>query len=689
MLVHLQGAWNPWLGRLTLSQIPYHSPIVLGAFAFALLAAAPIVGLMTYYQKWGYLIREWITTLDHKKIGVMYIIIGLVMLLRGFIDGIMIRTQQLLADGPRSAAHLQAVHGYLPPFHFDQIYSSHGTIMIIFAVTVVLTGFQNIIVPLQIGARDMAFPYLNAVSLWLTAAGAALVMISLFIGDFSHAGWVGIVPLTELPYSPGVGVDYWDWALQLSSLGTTLGALNLITTIIMMRAPGMRWFRMPFFTWATLSTQTIGLTAFPVLGVALALLSCDRYFGTHFYTAGLGGNLMLYTDLFWIWGHPEVYFIILPAWGIMSEVIPTFSEKALFGYTVMVAATLSIAGLSWAVWLHHFFTMGAGPGVNLVFSVSTMLVGIPTGVKVFNWSLTLYRGRLRFETPMLWAIGALFLLLVGGLTGMMLAIPAINYTVHNSVFVVAHFHTMFLVSVFGIFAGLMYWFPKVFGFRLDERSGRRFFTFFSLGTVFVFAAMYTLGLMGMTRRLDYLYNPHWQALLIIQEFGIFLYCVSVFYFCKMIYVSIRDRAKEAHGQDVWRTSRTLEWMTLTPVPFYNFAVIPVVHGRDAWAMRRDSGLTATSPGDYEDINLPNNTIVPAMLGALAFGFGFGMVWRIWWLAGLSLLGIIGLVILRSFADDRGFTLTAATVRRMERNHEDTGIVTDHISPPVAELALFQ
>ncbi|MDD2860446.1 MAG: cbb3-type cytochrome c oxidase subunit I, partial [Acidiphilium sp.] len=530
MLVHLQGPWTPLFGRLTLAQIPYHNGIVLGAFIFAAGAGLVIMAALTYYRKWGYLFREWITSLDHKKIGVMYIIVGLVMLFRGFIDGVMIRTQQAMADGPHSAGHLQALHGYLPPFHFDQIYSSHGTIMIIFAVTVVLTGFQNIIVPLQIGARDMAFPYLNAVSLWLTAAGAALVMISLFVGDFSHAGWVGIIPLTELPYSPGVGVDYWDWALQLSSLGTTLGALNLITTIVMMRAPGMTWFRMPFFTWASLSTQTIGLTAFPVLGVALALLSADRYLGTHFYTGGMGGNLMLYTDLFWIWGHPEVYFIILPAWGIMSEVIPVFSEKALFGYTVMVAATLSIAGLSWAVWLHHFFTMGAGPGVNLFFSVSTMLVGIPTGVKVFNWSLTLYRGRLRFETPMLWAIGGLILLLVGGLTGMMLAIPAINYTVHNSVFVIAHFHMMFLVSVYGIFAGVMFWFPKVFGFRLDENAGRKFFIFFSLGTATTFSAMFTLGFMGMTRRLDYLYDPHWQPLLDIEEFGIFLYCVAVFYF---------------------------------------------------------------------------------------------------------------------------------------------------------------
>ncbi|OYV99579.1 MAG: hypothetical protein B7Z58_18455 [Acidiphilium sp. 37-64-53] len=468
MLVDLQGPWSPWVGRFTISQIPYHNPIVLGAFVFAALAGSVVIGVISYYRKWGYLIREWLTTVDHKKIGVMYIVLGLVMLFRGFIDGLMIRTQQAMAVGPHSPGHLEAVHGYLPPFHFDQIYGSHGMIMLILAVTPILTGLANIIVPLQIGARDMAFPYLNAVSLWLTAAAVALMMISLFIGDFSHDGWIGIIPLTEMPYSPTVGVDYWIWIFQISSVGTTLNGINMVATIVGMRAPGLSWGRVPFFTWATLSTQIIGLTAFPVLGVALALLAFDRYLGTHFYTAGMGGNLMLYTDLFWIWGHPEVYFLAIPSWGIISEVIPTFSEKPLFGYTAMVCATFMIAGISWSVWLHHFFTMGAGPGVNLFFSVATMLVGIPTGVKVFNWMLTMYKGRLRFEAAMLWAVGSIFLLLVGGLTGMMLAIPAVNYTVHNSVFVVAHFHCFLLMVAFGIFAGIQYWFPKVFGFKLDE-----------------------------------------------------------------------------------------------------------------------------------------------------------------------------------------------------------------------------
>ncbi|OYV32151.1 MAG: cytochrome o ubiquinol oxidase subunit I, partial [Acidocella sp. 20-61-6] len=454
MFVHVQGPWSELLGRLSLAAIPYSNVIIQFAFSLVVVGAIAVLGPLLYYRKVGYLVREWLSTVDHKKIGVMYIIIGLVMMFRGFFDGLMIRTQQVMADGPHSPGILEAAHGYLPPSHFDQIYSSHGTIMILFAVTPILTGLGNIIVPLQIGARDMAFPKMNAMSLWFTAVGAALVMVSLFVGDFSDAGWVGLIPLTELPYSPSVGVDYWMWAIQISSIGTTLNAVNMITTIVGMRAPGMRWDRLPIFTWTTLSTNIIGLTAFPVLGVTLALLGADRYLGTHFFTAGLGGNLMLYTDLFWIWGHPEVYFLVLPAFGILSEIIPVFAEKPLFGYITMVAATFAIAGISWSVWLHHFYTMGAGPYVNTFFSIATMLVGIPTGVKVFNWLFTMYRGRLTFTTPMLWAVGGLFLLLIGGMTGVMLANPAIDYTVHNSVFLIAHFHCMVLLIAFAIFGAV-------------------------------------------------------------------------------------------------------------------------------------------------------------------------------------------------------------------------------------------
>lgn len=684
MFVHLQGPWDPLLGRLSLHQIPYSNPIIFYAFIFVALLMLAILGTVTYAGKWQYLWREWLTTVDHKKIGTMYIILGLVMFFRGFIDAAMMRTQQVMAVGPHSPGYLGALHGYLPPYHFGQIYSAHGTIMILFAVTPILVGLMNIIVPLQIGARDMAYPYLNAIGLWLTAAGAALIMLSLFVGDFSHAGWVGLIPLTELAYSPGVGVDYWMWAIQISSIGTTLGALNLIATIVKMRAPGMTWGRLPIFTWAALSTNIIGLSSFPLLAVALALLGLDRYLGTHFFTAGLGGNLMLYTNLFWIWGHPEVYFVVLPAFGIISEIVPTFSEKPLFGYVTMAAASMAIAGLSWGVWLHHFFTMGASPYVNTFFSIATMLVGIPTGVKVFNWAFTMYRARMRFDTPMLWAIGALVLLLIGGLTGMMLAVPAINYVVHNSVFVIAHFHSMLLLIAFAALGAISYWFPKIFGFKLNEALGKRVFWFFSAGTFMVFIPMYALGFMGMTRRLDYISHPQWLPLLAAEEFGIFLYAVSTYYIFRQLYVSIRDRAANRVGADAWGTSRSLEWATLSPVPFYNFAVTPQVHARDEWAWRREHGLTDLRPAQYEDIHMPKNTPVPMILGALAFALGFGLVWRIWWLTGASLLAIIVTVILRSFATDTDYTLPADEVRRQERWRR---AAEDRLATPPAEGAL--
>jgi cytochrome o ubiquinol oxidase subunit 1 len=682
--VHLQGPWTPLFGRLSLHAIPYNNSIIIFAFVLAAVAAVAVVAPVLYFKKIPYLWREWLTTVDHKKIGVMYIIVGLVMMFRGFFDGLMIRTQQVLADGPNSPHFLDALHGYIPPYHFDQIYSSHGTIMILFAVTPILTGLTNVIVPLQVGARDMAFPYLNAVSLWLTTIGAALVMVSLFVGDFSAAGWVGLVPLTELPFSPGVGVDYWIWAIQISSIGTTLNAVNMIATIVTMRAPGMTWLRLPIFTWTTLSTNIIGLTAFPVLGVALGLLSCDRYLGTHFFTAGHGGNLMLYTNLFWIWGHPEVYFLVLPAFGIFSEIIPTFSERPLFGYVTMVAATFAIAGISWLVWLHHFFTMGAGPAVNTFFSVATMFVGVPTGVKVFNWVFTLYRGRLRFDTPMLWSIGGLFLLLIGGLTGMMLAMPAIDYTVHNSVFVVAHFHCMVLLVAYAIFGAVTYWFPKVFGLQLDERAGKLFFWSFSIGTILVFVAMFGLGFMGETRRLDYLYDPRWLPLLIIQELGIGFYSLSVAAFAWMLFISLRHRRSYVEA-DPWGTARTLEWLTHTPVPFYNFAVTPQVNARDELDWRRRGGMDRKLPDRFAPIHMPSNTMVPAILGVLSFGFGFGMVWRIWWMAGFSMLAIILVVIARSFQKTPGYMLQTRDITAMERRIEASGIIAEQPSrPPLVE-----
>jgi cytochrome o ubiquinol oxidase subunit 1 len=670
MLVHLQGPWTPLLGRLTLQQIPFHVPILVVTFIVVAILAAMVLAATTYFGKWGYLWREWLTTVDHKKIGVMYILLGLVMLLRGFADALMIRTQQAMAVGPGSPGEMGAVHGYLTPFHLGQIFTAHGLIMVVFAATPLLVGLMNIIVPLQIGARDMAYPYLNALGLWLTTAGAALVMMSLFVGNFAHGGWYGFVPYFELPYSPGVGVDYWMWTFQLSAIGTSLGSINLIATIVKMRAPGMTWMRMPMFTWASLSTNLIALTSFPVLMVALALLGLDRYVGTHFYTAGMGGNLMLYNDLFWVWGHPEVYFLILPAFGIMSEIIPTFSEKTLFGYVTMVIASFAIGGVSWGVWLHHFFTMAAAPSVNSFYSVTTMLVGIPTGVKVFNWVFTMYRGRVRYELPMLWALLALFLLLVGGMTGMMNAFASNDYMWHNGLFVVAHFHMMVLVIAASIFGAVEYWFPKVFGFKLEQKWGKWFFWFMIIGTGWTFVPMFFLGFAGMTRRLDYIPYTQWSPYLHIMLVGMVFYVVAVLFFVAHLYVSLRDRVKNRVGADAWGTGRSLEWMTHSPVPAYNYAFIPHVNALDEWAWRKENGLTELHPGDYEGIHMPKNTGVPLFLGMLFMGLGFALIWRIWWLALLCVALIVALIIIRSFNRDTDMTIPAHTVEQVESGARD-------------------
>jgi cytochrome o ubiquinol oxidase subunit 1 len=682
MLVNVPGPWSPLLGRLALSEIPYTNLIIAPLFVVLVLSGLALVVAITYYGKWGYLWKEWLTTVDHKKLGVMYIILGLIMLFRGFIDGLMMRTQQMLGDGPgdNGMKVLGAIHGYLAPFHFGQIYSAHGLIMILLAATPLLVGIMNIIVPLQIGARDMAYPYLNALGLWITTAAVFLIMTSMFVGDFSHNGWFGYAPLFEMAYSPGVGVDYWIWTLELVALSTTLATINLLATVVKMRAPGMTWGRIPIFTWTAISASIIALTSFPCLQVALGLVGADRYLGTHFFTAGFGGNLMLYTNLFWLWGHPEVYFVIMPALGMISEIIPTFSEKPLFGYMSMVIATFAIAGISWLVWMHHFFTMGMGPYVSTVFSVATMLVGIPTGVKVFSWAFTMYRGRITYTSPMHWTLGSLFLLLVGGLTGMMLSIPAINYMVHNSVFVVAHFHMMLLCIVYAVFGAVIYWFPKVFGYKLSEYWGKMMFWLFSAGTVLVFLPMFMLGFMGETRRLDWPFNPHWAAMFDIQEVGIAVYVLSIFAFIWMIYISIRDRAYHRVGADAWGTSRSLEWVADSPVPFYNYALVPHINSRDEAAWRREYGLSEMRTDHFKAIHMPNNTGVAIIIGALTFIIGFALTWRIWWLTVAVLIITVLVMIYRSWTGDPGYIILAEEMEKLDRESRQK-MPVDHAHHP--------
>ena len=646
------------LGRLTLSDVPYQNPIVMGAVAGSILLTLVILALITYHRKWGFLWREWLTSVDHKKIGIMYIILALVMLLRGISDAIMMRSQQALAAG--------ASHGYLPPDHFNQIFSAHGTIMIIFVAMPFLTGLMNIVVPPQIGSRDVAFPYLNAVSLWLTAAGAVLVMVSLGVGEFSKAGWSGYAPLSELPYSPDSGVDYWLWAFQIAGIGSLMTSINFLVTILKMRAPGMTLMRMPVFIWTALCTTVLMVLSFPVLTVTLSLLTLDRYLGLHFFTNTLGGDMMMYVNLFWIWGHPEVYIVILPAFGIYSEVVATFSGKPLFGYTSMVYATVAITVLSFCVWVHHFFTMGAGPDVNIFFGIATMIIAVPTGVKIFNWLFTLYRGRVRFATPMFWTVAFITTFAVGGMAGVLLAAPPSDYVLHNSLFLIAHFHNMLIAgALFGYFAGYAYWFPKATGFRLNETWGRRAFLSWLIGFYLAFAPLYILGFMGMPRRMAHYNNLAWHPYLIVAAVGAAVITFGVICQIVQLIVSIKEQqaTRDLTG-DPWN-GRTLEWAMASPPAVYNFARTPIVHDIDAFMQMKENGTAYQRPDGYHDIHLPKNTVAGFINGILVFLFGFAMVWHIWWLVIISALGMLALVIARAADDDTEYTIPAAEVERIE------------------------
>ena len=650
------------LGKLTLQSIPYTNAIVMTAVVFEILVAVTVVGLITWNGKWHYLWKEWLTSVDHKRIGVMYIILALTMLLRGFADAAMMRVQQAFSEGSNQ--------GFLPPHHYDQFFTEHGVIMIFFVAMPFIIGLINIVVPLQIGTRDVAFPFLNAVSLWLTVAAALLLNISLGIGFFAQTGWVAYPPLSELPYSPGVGVDYYIWVLQLSGFASLFTGINFFVTIIKRRAPGMRFFRMPIFTWTAFCTSTLIMMAFPIFTVALALLSLDRYAGMHFFTNDLGGNAMMYVNLFWAWGHPEVYILILPAFGVFSEVTPTFAGKPLFAYRTMVYATISIAVLSFMVWLHHFYTMGSGADVNAFFATMTTIVAVPTGVKVFSWIFTIYRGRLRFTVPVLWTLGFLITFTLGGMSGVILAIPGNDYVLHNSLFLVAHFHNVLIGGVlFGMFAGLNYWFPKVFGFTLDERLGKAAFWFWLVGFYVAFMPLYILGFMGMTRRLQHYDNPAWQPYLIMALCGAVLISIGILLMVLQLYVSVRDRARYADvSGDPWN-GRTLEWSLPSPPPFYNYAITPRVHGIDAfWTYKGDEARHG--PVNYVDIEMPKSTAAGFIIGVLGGVMAFGLIWYIWWEAIAAAVGIVAVLIWRAYQGDDDYILKAEDIAKMETGYQD-------------------
>jgi len=646
------------LGKLNWDSLAFlHDPILLGTFIGVAVLGTLVLGWVTVNGWWGYLWREWFCSIDHKKIGVMYIVLAIVMLLRGFSDAIMMRTQQLLSFGDAT--------GYLPPHHYDQIFTAHGVIMIFFVAMPMIVGLMNLLVPLQIGARDVAFPFLNNFSLWMTNAAVVLVMASLFIGDFATTGWLAYPPLSGIEASPGIGVDYYIWALQIGGVGTLLTGINFVVTIIKMRAPGMTLMRMPVFTWTALCTSVLIVAAFPVLTAALALLSLDRYLGTNFFVADGGGSAMMYINIIWIWGHPEVYILILPIFGVFSEVVPTLSRKRLFGYTSMVYATCVITILSYLVWLHHFFTMGSGASVNAFFGLATMIISIPTGAKLFNWLFTMYRGRIRHTLPMMWTVAFLVTFTVGGMTGVMLAIPPADFLLHNSLFLIAHFHNVIIGGVvFGFFAGFNYWFPKYAGFRLDEFWGKVSFWLWLAGYWFAFTPLYVLGLMGVSRRLSHFDDPSLWIWFAIACFGALLIAAGIAAFLVQLFVSFRhrERLRDVTG-DPWN-GRSLEWSTSSPPPQYNFAFTPVVHDHDAWWDMKQRGYQRPTSG-FIPIHMPRNTAAGMLLALLATTLGFGLIWHIWWLALGSFVALIGSAIYHTFNFDRDYYLPAEEVAETE------------------------
>ncbi|WP_406946016.1 cytochrome aa3 quinol oxidase subunit I [Halobacillus sp. SY10] len=631
-------------------------PIIYGAMVSMALVGIALLFILTYFKKWKWLWSEWLTTVDHKKIGVMYILSALLMLFRGGVDAMMMRVQLAFPD-----------LGFLNSQHYNEIFTTHGTIMIIFMAMPFLIGLMNIIVPLQIGARDFAFPYLNALSFWSFFFGMALFNISFVIGGSPDAGWTSYTPLSGAAMSPGPGQNFYLMGLQLSGIGTLATGINLMVTILKMRAPGMKLFHMPIFTWSTLVTCFIIVFAFPILTVALALLTIDRIFGAQFFTLTGEGLPMMWANLFWMWGHPEVYIVILPAFGIFSEVIATFAKKRLFGYNVMVWSMIVIALLSFLVWVHHFFTMGAGAFVNSVFSVSTMLIAVPTGVKIFNWLATLYKSKIEFTVPMLWSLAFIPSFILGGVTGVMLGMAAADYQFHNSYFLIAHFHYVLIAgTVFACFAGLVFWYPKMFGHKMNERLGKWAFWLFFFGFHVCFFPQYFLGLDGMPRRLFITNVAEWLPLNVISTVGAFGMGLGFIVFVYNVYYSFRYSERETTG-DSWNgNGRTLEWATTTPVPYYNFATVPYVDEIDPYIRMKEEGKTTFEEDKVKPIHMPSYTGQPFIMMAFLGLASFGLVFEWMYVAVFGLIGAVFMMIRRSFDYDDGYYVPVEEIKRTEK-----------------------
>lgn len=656
---------NWLLGKLDWSALPHEWFTIGGTIGFLILPPLIAALVITRKKRWKWLWNEWLTSVDPKKIGIMYFLVGGFMLIRGGLDAIMLWLQQALGSSNMPGLTGEAVNGYLSADHFQQIFTAHGNIMVFFVAMAFIFGLINYIVPLQIGARDLASPFLNTLGFWLYVGGALMVnMFFLFGGEYAATGWLAVAPLSGKEFSPGVGVDYWIWSLQISGIGTTLGAINFIMTILKMRAKGMTLWKMPLFTWGSLCSMIMAATVFPLLTATLFLMFFDRYLGTHFFTTTGGGDPMMYTNLIWMWGHPEVYILMLPAFGVFSEVVSTFSRKPIASYTSNVLGMIGVSVFALSVWLHHFFTMGASADVNSFFGLMTMIIAIPTAVLVFTWIATMYKGRIRFDTPMMWFLGFIAIFAVGGMAGVLLAVPPADFQLHNSLFLVAHFHSMVIGGVlFGIFCGISYWFPKITGIRLNERIGRQAFWCWIIGFCMSFIPMYVLGIMGATRRLDhYDASTGWQPLFVLMLIGGIIIAVGVALQLAQILASFiqKKHLLDTTG-DPWN-GRSLEWATTSPPQSYNFAIIPRVTTRDAYWEMKHHILPKTV---YQDIHMPKNTAAGIYISIFAFLAGFGFVWEIIWLVVASIIGIIIVFVRRAFNEHSEYTLPAAKVQQLE------------------------
>lgn len=633
--------------------VPHPSPAIYASMVAIGLTVIGIIAGLTYFKKWGYLWREWLTTVDHKRIGIMYLISALLMLFRGGADAIMMRAQLAVPENKLLDAQ-----------HYNEIFTTHGTVMIIFMAMPFIMAFMNYIVPLQIGARDVAFPRLNALSFWLFFMGAMLLNISFVIGGSPDAGWTNYFPLAANEFSESVGVNYYMFALQISGLGTLMTGINMITTILKMRAPGMTLMKMPMFTWSSLVANVIIVFAFPVLTVALIMGTMDRLFATNFFTSTNGGMDMLWANFFWVWGHPEVYILILPAFGIYSEIISTFSGRNLYGYKSMVGSMVIISVLSFLVWTHHFFTMGQGALTNSIFSITTMAIAVPTGVKIFNWLFTLWKGKIVITTPMLYSLLFIPIFTIGGVTGVMLGMSAADYQYHNTMFLVAHFHMVIIPGVvFAMLAGLHYYWPKMFGFKLNDKIGKVEAWVISMSTLLAFMPMFFSGLDGQARRM-YTYSASTgfgfsNMLSFIGAIGLAIgFCLIVY----NVYYSTRHSSRKI-SSDPWN-ARTLEWATHSPVAEYNFAITPQVKSVEPLWDAKNRGHELF-PGYYEKIHMPNNSGVPFIMGCIFFAWGFSFVFGMWIPAIITTIGIFACLAHRSFENDHGRYISVNEIQKTE------------------------